>query len=582
MAKKKVEEISLDSENPDIERPRLSKLIIENFRCIGNKPVEIELDEIVVLVGENNVGKSSILKAYEVVMSHGSKQGKLSIDDFPNAEVDPEKLPEIQLETVIYENTPGDRWIKEIENGEMVVRERWLWNKPGDPKREGWDVDEGSWSDNVPWGAPGVANSRRPQPHRIDAFASPDEQANAIKSLLLSILTDRIKALKTEGEENSYSKLLETVKAFQKTVIKETKSEVEQIESELSTAIKEIFPDYKILFEAMAEDDMDKSIVLFKAGAELLMGPEDGYLSKIEFQGSGARRTLLWNALKIVEENKPGKSNRPHVLLFDEPEICLHPNAIRDACNVLYDLPKKKNWQVMLTTHSPVFVDISRDNTTIINVSRDKAGNINGTTVYRPSKVKLDEEDKKLLKLLNIYDPYVGEFFFGGKVIVVEGDTEYTAFKYIIDQEPENYKDIHIIKARGKAIIVSLIKILNHFGSNYSVLHDCDSPTDKNGNKSGTWTLNEKIKNESKNIEAGFATRILASVPNFEEAYLGKEITSEKPYNCYLNIESEPDFRAKIKQLLDALIDYTQDPPENCVEYDTLANLKLKYDELSS
>jgi len=53
-------------------RPRLHKLRVRNFRCIGPTPVEIELDDIVVLVGPNNVGKSCILRAYEVVMLHGS------------------------------------------------------------------------------------------------------------------------------------------------------------------------------------------------------------------------------------------------------------------------------------------------------------------------------------------------------------------------------------------------------------------------------------------------------------------------------------------------------------------------------
>jgi putative ATP-dependent endonuclease of the OLD family len=51
---------------PDVPlgpRPRLVKLIIKNFRCIGASPVTIELDDIVVLVGPNNVGKSSVLKA---------------------------------------------------------------------------------------------------------------------------------------------------------------------------------------------------------------------------------------------------------------------------------------------------------------------------------------------------------------------------------------------------------------------------------------------------------------------------------------------------------------------------------------
>ena len=33
------------------------------------------------------------------------------------------------------------------------------------------------------------------------------------------------------------------------------------------------------------------------------MGPEGEYLSTVERQGSGARRTLLWTALKFISEN---------------------------------------------------------------------------------------------------------------------------------------------------------------------------------------------------------------------------------------------------------------------------------------
>jgi len=71
MAKaKKVEaEVALVSDNPEIPKPRLTKLIIKNYRCIGSTAVEIDLNDIVVLVGANNVGKSSILKAYELAMS---------------------------------------------------------------------------------------------------------------------------------------------------------------------------------------------------------------------------------------------------------------------------------------------------------------------------------------------------------------------------------------------------------------------------------------------------------------------------------------------------------------------------------
>lgn len=92
----KEEIISLLPEDETVPRPTLSKLIIKNFRTIGKIPVEIYLDDIVVLVGANNVGKSSILRAYEVAMSTGSKAGYLTIDDFPNNAVDTENLPEFE------------------------------------------------------------------------------------------------------------------------------------------------------------------------------------------------------------------------------------------------------------------------------------------------------------------------------------------------------------------------------------------------------------------------------------------------------------------------------------------------------
>jgi AAA ATPase domain len=121
--------------NSFIKKPRLKKLIIKNYRCIGSTPVEIELNDIVVLVGANNAGKSSILKAYELAMSQGSSKADLKLEDFPNNIIDPENSPEIELQTIVYDNSPGDRWIKKLKNGEGLVRERWIWAGEGKPKR---------------------------------------------------------------------------------------------------------------------------------------------------------------------------------------------------------------------------------------------------------------------------------------------------------------------------------------------------------------------------------------------------------------------------------------------------------------
>ena len=585
MAKTKVE-ISLASENPEVPKPKLTKLIIKNYRCIGTTPVELDLNEIVVLVGANNVGKSSILKAYELAMSQGSAKANLALEDFPHNKIDPENLPEIEIHTRVFDNAPGDKWIETLENGDFIVKEKFTWKSEGKPIRQGWDVETHNWSESVPWGAPNVANSRRPEPHKVDAFDSPEKQAEEIKKLLMQALNERVKNYKNtaEGEEeNDYQKLIKQVKDLQKRILDEAQEQIDEVNAELTNLISKVFPNYKIDFDAKAEDNLDNAINLFKADSQLLMGPNDGYLSTIDRQGSGARRTLLWTAIKFISENnqkaKPeGSISRPHLLLIDEPEICLHPNAIREACNLLYELPETGNWQVMVTTHSPIFIDFSKDNTTIIKVEKTENGEIRGTTVFRPDKVKLDDDDKRNLKLLNLCDPHVAEFFFGGKVIVVEGDTEYTAFNYIKRQKPDLYNNINIIRARGKATIVSLIKVLNHFGSDYSVLHDCDKPriTTKSGKEMANpaWGNNPNILNAINSKPEGTSTRLLASLPNFEEAYFGEVAEEEKPYNALKKLEENDELFDVVETLLKALINFESKTPINCTEWKSIEELE--------
>jgi len=570
--------------------PRLQKLLIKNFRCIGEKPVEIELDDIVVLVGSNNVGKSSILKAYELIMCEGSKNCELKIEDFPNKNICSDKYPEIELHTIVYDNSPGEKWIQGLDNGEKSVKEKWVWKTPGKPVRYGFNAEKNEWAsdtdkEKVPWGAANVANSRRPQPHMVDAFDPPEAQSQEIISLLMSILTDRVTNLKEDKDDKSaFQQLLSNVKEIQKNIVEESQKQINKIQEDLSQYIGKIFPKYEVQFDARPEDDVEKAISFFKSNPQLLIGPQGGFKCSVDRQGSGARRTLLWTALKIISENSsPKKSeNRPHVLLIDEPEICLHPSATREACDLLYNLPVKDNWQVLVTTHSPQFIDISRDNTTIVRVERDEFGDIFGTTLFRPERAKLTTDDKENLKFLNLFDPYVAEFFFGGKTILVEGDTEYTAFNHVIAENPDKYKNIHVIRARGKATIVSLVKILNQFGTEYAVLHDSDTPKAMRKNKDGVkqeivnpaWTKNKDILAEV--AKSTRRTRLVASVPNFEGAYYNDELKNEKPYAALSKLRENPIIFEKVEKLLDGLLNYEKELPDMAIEWNNIQNLEDK------
>ncbi|CAM3469872.1 hypothetical protein LLO_0948 [Legionella longbeachae NSW150] len=581
MASKKTHDpIALIPSEQAISRPRLHKIIIQNFRSIGNIPIEIELDDIVVLVGPNNAGKSSILRAYEIVMSHGSKVGKLTIDDFPNGVVSSEFLPTIELQTIIYENKPGKRWLTELGNNEYLIREIWIWDSPNkDPVRKGFDVQVNDWNDAVPWGAPNVANARRPLPHRIDAFATPEQHAKELTELISSILKEKIAAIKStpEQEISDYELILEQIKKLQINVVKATEDEITKIEEDISIYVNRLFPKHSVKFDAKPESDLDKLYTPFKSNPEFRLGTKDGYFSPIELQGSGARRTLVWAVLKYLSDFKgiENETSRPHVLLMDEPEICLHPSAIREARKILYDLPSSGNWQVIVTSHSPVFIDLSKDNTTIIRVYRDENSEVRSTTLYRPTRANLDEDDKQNMKLLNVCDPYLHEFFFGGQQIIVEGDTEYTAFSIIREFYPDEYKDVQVIRARGKGIIPSVAKVLLQFSKSFAILHDSDNPKLANGKSNPAWGMNKTIEKIQLINNAQDNVRFVACKPNFEEAIFGQEATIDKPYNTLVKMRSNVEYRKKVKLLFDFLLGKPNSTlPTNCIEWKKIQDLE--------
>src|SRR5690606_19817711 len=97
-------------------RSRLVRLSLKNIGCVGDEGLTIELDNIVCLVGRNNAGKSTVLRAYE--LAHGAESFTPSRD---LCQWCPEGAPaEVQLEVHI----PADianvdaKW--KIQEGDLL------------------------------------------------------------------------------------------------------------------------------------------------------------------------------------------------------------------------------------------------------------------------------------------------------------------------------------------------------------------------------------------------------------------------------------------------------------------------------
>lgn len=574
-----------------MSNPKITKLIIKNFGCIGPQGVSIDIDKIVVLVGANNAGKSTILRAFEVV----ADCLKLEQDDFHNRQVLADNFPDIEIHSIVtQDNKPGDEWCQLLPDGTWLIKEKWTWNGIGtEPKRVGFNVKIDRWAQTgdkelMPWGTNNVAKSRRPKPHRVNTFDNPEVQAKAITSLLKSLLENDIKNIKTNetDELSRYDAIVSSLKELRADSKKIQQAGIADIQTQANLILEQIFPNYTMKVIA-PESTAPIAIDLLGEEFGLEVGATGGPSFPLEKQGSGTQRTALWTILKLLADKgikaKPAAKtaktfhesvgpNTAHILLIDEPEVSLHPRAIQAARDVLYSLPENENWQVMITTHSPSFIDLSKDHTTIIRAEKDAGNNIGATTLFRPDQAQLDSDDKENLKLINLFDSHISEAFFGGQVLVVEGDTEYTAFNYIKSREAlagnNDYHSLNVIRARGKVTVASMMKVLNHFKSKYYVLHDTDRQTvqskvkDKAASTNDhvvyrlttianpAWTNNNKIEAQM----SGFS-RVVASVVNFEEAYFSEVIDSDKPENCINRLKSDPDSYAVVKQLLDGILE---------------------------
>jgi putative ATP-dependent endonuclease of OLD family len=93
----------------------LTRLVIENFRGIVN--VDLELERVTVLIGENNSGKSSVLEALHACMNRGLTRKAMPFSEFDFHLKDDKAVPSDAAPIsarLTYEESPNDEWPDEI------------------------------------------------------------------------------------------------------------------------------------------------------------------------------------------------------------------------------------------------------------------------------------------------------------------------------------------------------------------------------------------------------------------------------------------------------------------------------------
>jgi putative ATP-dependent endonuclease of OLD family len=529
---------------------RLRRMTISNFRSI-KKIENLRIEAMQGFVGENNAGKSNILRALNCFLSSGS--GGMDASEFNDpkcpvileAEFDHLSDGErrrlrsyllgdriivqkhLTLETdeksekqkVIceyhgYQAEPKD-WFLSVEKIEAKEGSRPQWKtiaeKVGiveyvtasDGKVTKSSYDKGVRKyllehDEIEYDAPELGQTQAlgipqnllsalPEFYLLPGITDYSDEIDRRSSTtvfrrLMADLSDRImRADKRYGEiDAALSTLRRLLNRPEPGAESQRLEALGGVEITLRDTVKRLMPSVQAVQLSV---EVDESREIFSKGVTIKI--DDGVLTDVLDKGHGMQRSIVFSLLQMLMKAKPqGAETRSIILGIEEPELYIHPHAqrliyrvLKEFAGVAGDADEADGTdQVLYTTHSPAFIDISRYERVGV-VRKDTAS---GTTIRQcDSGVLGSVAERKGFKLLTCFGLKHNELFFARDCVLVEGPEDEigivaTARKLgrFVDLPDEIGLSIVVTDSKGE--MPKFQKVLNAFGLSYGVLLEMD------------------------------------------------------------------------------------------------------------
>ncbi|MFJ5119646.1 ATP-dependent nuclease [Kitasatospora sp. NPDC088548] len=250
--------------------------------------------------------------------------------------------------------------------------------------------------------------------------------------------------------------------------------EVRKIESLIQRNLQESFPRASVRLEI--PPPRLRSLL-----EEAQIAVDDGISGPFKTKGDGLRRSVAFAILrayvdmKTAKPTQPDGARQPCLLLFEEPEVFLHPQAQRklfEALTVFSDYN-----DVLVSTHSPAFCAPGATGT-FVKVVKDH-------TLDPPASrtCVIDLSDMGARDQFEIITHENNEAaFFASSVLLVEGPSDRTVIPHIARTlEPQWDFDKHgaaIAKVEGKGSIERYRGFFQRFEMRVAVIADLDAILD--------------------------------------------------------------------------------------------------------
>ncbi len=404
---------------------RVDAVRIANFRSLRN--VEVELGDIALLVGMNNAGKTSFLKALHVAL--GADRRTILPDDF-FVNRDGSAADEILIDVRIVpvgandqrtasfhqtwiDNDLGGRGLINVDSsdGEFVAFRTRITR---DAVKNDFLLERRSlavWPEFISWQQSG-SGSRVPRFEQLASFFI-DAQRDVIGDLRSrSSYMGRLLS-KIEIPETAIADLEERLRLLNDDIVSQS-----EVLSHIRTVLAGLNRTVPAFGEGVEINPVSKKMRELMKGVGVQFADSDGSSFPLESHGMGTRSwaSLLsfdayisWTARLAQREGLPFHP----VLFLEEPEAHLHPNAQRSVYGQLV----QGSGQRIVSTHSP-YVAGQAELGTLLHFAKNGAE----TRVRRIPVGDLGDDDQR--KIRREIMRTRGELLFASAVVLFEGETE--------------------------------------------------------------------------------------------------------------------------------------------------------------
>lgn len=480
---------------------RAEKLRLHNFRSFADS--EISFNPYSLLIGANNAGKSNVIDAIRVFYD---KEKYDQSRDWPKFATQDQ---EAWLELSFRPSTSEFQTLKseyQDPNGTFTLR-KYLRTEAlgsdGKPKSGLYAYENGTLSEGRFYGEKNVQQGKLGDIVFIPSVSRIDEHTKLSgPSVFRDLVGDLLK--KIVGPSEAFKQLQDAVSDFGKK-IKSQKAEeggnsLDSIEAELSKEISDWGVDFSIDVNALQADDVPKFLIGHSLRDHAL-----GTNQAPSSYGQGFQRHLIFALIRTAARLKPSKQPAakkefsPELtwLLFEEPEVFLHPSQIDVMEISLRQLSESPDRQVLLSTHSSQFVSRNMDDLPALarlrksstqsevlqldleSVAALFAVNLSEIQAWKAGGENVDVDDlhadMEAAKHSLWLDPMRSSLFFAHLVLLVEGPTERALLAYLIKRgELASRPGLAIVDTMGKWNMFRFMNLCTSYGIRHAVLFDED------------------------------------------------------------------------------------------------------------